>query len=80
MKKIPTASSDYLVSTLCYVSRAPPNGRIWHKAIFKVSPGAPVGSKNALGPVGIPLKRGNLKHQAINIVPPRRVRAWGTVP
>ena len=36
--------------------------------------------KNASGPVGIPLKRRNLRRQAINLAPTRRVRVRGDGP
>ena len=38
MKKVPTASGDYLAK-LHYLSHTLPNRRVWHKAFFKVGPG-----------------------------------------
>ena len=45
-----------------YLSHVPPNGRVWHKAFFKLgsgadrSPDTPGGSKNASGPASISLQ------------------------
>ena len=47
-------------------------------SLVECSPDAPGGSKIALGPVGIPLKRGT--SEAINLASPRRVKACGDVP
>ena len=44
------------------------------------SPHMSFGSKNALGSVGIPLKKGHLKHQAINLAPPRISKNLGRWP
>ena len=41
------------------------------------SPDAPGISKNASGTVSIPLKKGCLWLQAINLVSPKKVKAWG---
>ena len=63
---------------LCFIGR-PNNARIWHMAVFKwvQVPGhrsdTPTRHKNTSGPVGIPSK-GRLRHQAINLAPPRWVR------
>ena len=69
-----------------YFSSVPPSGRAWHKAFLwwvqtqSRSPDAPGIPKNATGPVSIPLKQGRPRCQAINLTPPRRVKAWGTAP
>ena len=62
-----------------YFSAVLPTGRVWHKAFFKVGPGA--------GPLPRPVrhfqkclqapKKGCLRRQAIT-PPPRRVKSWGT--
>ena len=44
------------------------------------SPHAPGIPPNTSGPAGIPLKKGCLRLQVINLTPPRRVKAWGTAP
>ncbi len=47
-----------------YLSTVTPTGRMWHKAFLRWvreqgrSPDSPGDSKNASGPVGIPLKKG----------------------
>ena len=59
---------------------APPNGHVWHKAFFwwvrgqDRSPHAPGISKNAYGPVGIPLIRG--ASGTGRWPPPEGVKAW----
>ena len=56
--------SSALVDTqaCCLFVRSPTCTRVWHKAVFIVAQGQnphmPGGSKNALSPVGIPLKSG----------------------
>ena len=44
------------------------------------SPHTPGISKNASGPVGIPLKKGRLRRQAMNLTPPTGFRTWKTAP
>ena len=54
----------WLLGESWYLSFIPPTVRVWHKAFFRwvqaqgLSRDMPGSSKNASGPVGIPLKRG----------------------
>ena len=72
--------------TKLYLSSVPSTGRVWHKLFLRWaraqgrSPHAPDIFKNASGPVGIPLKIPRLRRQAINLTPPKRVKAWGNGP
>ena len=69
-----------------YLSVVPPTERVWQKAFLRwvrvqgCIPDTPGITKNASGPVGIPLKKGRLRLQAINLTTPRRVKAWETPP
>ena len=58
----------------------PTNRRSVTQGLSKVGPDAGGSSKNASGPVGIPLKKAHLRRQVINLTPLRRVKAWGTPP
>ena len=66
-----------------YLSSAPSNKQVRHKALFLGwiraqghSQGIPGGSKNALGLVDISLKKGHLRRQALNLTSPMRFRSW----
>ena len=56
------STSQWLIKR--YLTNVPPDGRVWHKAIFRWvqaqgrGPDASCSSKNASGPVGVTLKRG----------------------
>ena len=64
------------------MSSVPPSGRVWHKALLKVGPGSGPKPRRArqlpkcLGPRRHSPKKGRLRRQAINLNPPRRVKAW----
>ena len=69
-----------------YWLRAPPNGQVRHKAFLKVGPGVwpePTRARHFqkyLGPCRHSPKEGRLRRQAINLTPPKKVKAWGTDP
>ena len=59
----------------------PPTGRVWHKAFLKVNSGAGPQprqtqySPKCLGPHGHSPKKSRLRCHAINLTPPKRVKA-----
>ena len=65
-----------------YLSSVQPSGRVWYKVFFRC-PGAGPYPRRArqlqkyLGPRRHSPKNGCLRRQAINLIPPRRVKAWG---
>ena len=64
----------------------PTTGQVSHKTFFKVGPGAGPLAYMCLAVPKIPQallafpKEGRLKQQAINLTPPKRVKAWGDGP
>ena len=66
-------------------SHVPPTGRVRHRAIFGeyrhrvVAQTLPVAPKFLWSRWNSP-KKGHLRHQAINLAPPRKVRAWRNGP
>ena len=75
-----------VVPSECYLSAVPPTGWVWHKTFFKVGlgtepkPRRTQHSQKCLEPCQHSPKKGCLKHQVINLTPPRRVKAWGDGP
>ena len=65
-----------------YLSTVPPIGRVWHKAFFKMGPDTgllPIRARHYPkfpGPRRHSPKKRRPRHQAINLTPPRRVKAW----
>ena len=61
VKEVTAASGHYLVY-FPYLSYVPPTGGVWHKDFFKCvrvkgrRPDTPDSSKNASGPISIPIK------------------------
>ena len=62
-----------------YLSSIPPTGRVWHKAFLRWV-WAQGRSADALGIPKNASKKGHLRCQAINLTPPRRVKAQGDAP
>ena len=80
LNKLPQKRHQFIYSSPSsrwYLLSAPPTRQVWHKPFFwwvqaqGHSPDTPGTSKNAMSPVNIPLR-----HQAINLTLPRRVKAW----
>ena len=84
---IPTGGGGiYMCVCVWYLLYSPPSVHVWHKAVFRwvwsqgCGPDASGSPQKCLWLRRHSPKRGRLRNQAMNLTPPKSVKAWGTAP